>query len=462
MKTSILVKGLSFAYPDGTFALKDISFEVREGEFFLLAGETGCGKSTLLSVLNGLIPYASKGNFQGEVRVLSYRFPVTPATLFPEVATVFQTPSEHLIAETVFSEVAFGLENLGLSPGDVQKRVREALSRVGLLGFEDRRLTELSGGERQRVAIAAALALHPKILLLDEPLAQVDAKNAKAILGLLKRLTREGISVVMAEHRLSLVLPYVDRVLFLKEGKGLYYGPCQGFRPPTRKFPKIKPSVLGPKILEVRGLSFAYGERKVLSGVNLSLRHGERVALLGPNGSGKTTFLHLLAGILRPTAGEVRWYLAPVPDRLPFALLLQDPDLMLIKESVKAELSFAPENLGLKKEILESRVQAVAGRLGLSEYLGRAPFSLSRGERLRVALGGLLTAQPQVLLLDEPTTAQDPENTLRLLNLLSAELLIFSTHDEEVARAFASRIIYFDRVSQGASKFREESSEGVR
>ncbi len=450
MKKLIRVKDLSFRYPSGEAALKGVSFEVREGEFFLLAGETGCGKSTLIQVLSGLIPFASEGDFSGEVEVLSWRWPVAPGSLFPAVATVFQTTAEHLVAETVFNELAFGLENLGLPPAEIEKRVEEALYEVGLSpAFRDRALTSLSGGERQRVALAAALAVRPRILLLDEPLAQVDPENAHKMVKLFKRLTRSGITVIMAEHRLKFVLPYAEKILYLKDGRPFYYGPIKEFSPPQRIFPRLKPAPLGPVILKVENLSFSYGEREVFSGLNFSFRAGERVALLGPNGSGKTTFLHLLAGLLRPTTGRVCWCRRPPVGRLPLGLLLQDPDLMLVRERVFSELALAPENLGLNKEEISRRVRAVAERLALTRYLDRPPFSLSRGERLRVALAGLLTARPQVLLLDEPTTAQDAGNTLKLMKELAAELVIFSTHDEEVATALATRVINFGPVNRG-------------
>jgi len=443
----VRVKNLSYRYPSGEApALRGVSFEVREGEVFLLAGETGSGKSTLLAVLCGLIPGESGGEFSGEVEVLGRRWPVFPGELFPEAVPVFQTPGEYLLAETVFSEVAFGPENLGLSPEEIRKRTEEALSRVGLSGFENRRLSELSGGERQRVALAAALAVRPRLLLLDEPLAQLDPQAARKVMVLLRELAAEGITVVLAEHRLVPALEFVDRVLLLQGGREVFYGPARDFHPPVPRLPALPRSSSGEVLLRLRGLTFAHpGHPPLFQGVDLEFRAGERVALLGPNGSGKTTFLHLLAGLLPPTEGRIEIRARARRGELLSGLLLQDPDLMLTAESVREELSFAPQNLGLSRAEVRERVEEVSRKLSLAHLLHRVPFSLSRGQRLRVALGSLLTGRPRLLFLDEPTTAQDPENVRRLLGALSADLVIFSTHDYLVARALATRILFFEK-----------------
>ncbi|MBX6423498.1 ABC transporter ATP-binding protein [Thermosulfurimonas sp. F29] len=449
----IRVNNLSYRYPGGCReALSRVSLKVYPGELLLLSGETGSGKSTLLSVLCGLIPSQAGGEFSGEVEVLGRKAPFSPADIFPEVAVVLQNPAEGLVADTVFSEVAFGLENLGYPEREIVLRVEEALSAVGLGGFEDRKLSELSGGERQRAALAAALALRPKLLLLDEPLAQLDHKAARRIMTLLRKLSRRGITVVLAEHRLNLAITEVDRIIHLSGGRKVYDGRPQNFTPPERSLPRPRPSRSGEVRLELRNLSFAYpGRPPIFSGVNLAFRTGERIALLGENGSGKSTFLHLLGGLLKPSGGEIRWHLPDSRDSLRVGLLLQDPDLMLVHERVASELEFTPQNLGLPKMQREIRIREVARKLDLEGHLGRNPLALSRGERLRVALGAILTGKPRVLLLDEPTTAQDPRHLSGLLSALSADLLFFSTHEEDIARALASRILRFP-LSSGVKR----------
>lgn len=444
MKKIVKVKNLSFRYPEAAKpALKDINLEVHQGEILLLAGETGSGKSTLLSVLSGLIPSQAAGEFRGQVEILHHSWPVSPQDLFPQVVTVFQNPGEHLIADTVFSEIAFGLENLGLDRKEIKKRVSIALGQVGLSGFEKRRLTELSGGERQRVALAAALALDARVLLLDEPLAQLDPEAARQIMALLKGLSRQGLTIILAEHRLNYALDFVDQICFLRQGKLTYRGSKDTFTPPPRRPFSLPQKPRGPLLLEIKDLFFGYHHREIFKGLSLSFYKNEIVALLGTNGSGKTTFLHLLAGLLTPKKGKIIWHLPPLKGRLACGLLLQDPDLMLLKETVEAELRFSPENLGLYPSEIEKRIKDISDKLGLIPYLPRPPFSLSQGERLRTALAGLLTGKPAVLLLDEPTTAQDPENMKRLLQALEADLIIFSTHEEEIAFHLAGRVFLF-------------------
>ncbi|WP_022852488.1 ABC transporter ATP-binding protein [Thermodesulfatator atlanticus] len=445
--TVIEVKALSYRYPKSPGSnLKDISFAVRQGEIFLLAGETGSGKSTLISVLCGLIPHEAGGEFKGLVKVLGKTWPISPVKLFPEVTVVFQSPAEQLLADTVFAEVAFGLENLGLSKEVVTKRVKKALAEVGLSGYEAREISSLSGGERQRVAIAQALAVSPKLLLLDEPLSQLDPMAAQTVMGILKRLASQGMTIVIAEHRLEYVLPRVDRLLYLEEGRPKFLGKPKDFTPPKKEVKPLPSPPKGQKAVEIKNLYFSYPKRPPLfSGLNFSFYQDEKVALLGPNGSGKTTFLHLLAGLKKPVKGEIRYLLPQDRKRLALGLLLQDPDLMLIRTKVAEELSFSLENLGFTRKEIEPRVSQVAKMLHLFDKLKRAPFSLSRGERLRVALGALLTGRPQVLLLDEPTTAQDPQNALRLFKAIGAELVVFSTHDEDLAYALATRILRFEK-----------------
>ncbi len=446
MKAVVEVKNLTYTYPGRRKpSLSRVSFSLSRGEFVLVCGETGCGKSTLLSCLNGLIPHESGGRLKGEVRLFGKPGPLRPQEAFPRVFTVFQNPASQLISDTVKGEVSFALENLGLPTEVIEERVKKALTFVGLADKAEASLRMLSGGQRQRVAIAAALAVRPDLLLLDEPLSQLDPQGVKEVLSVLRRLSATGLTIVLVEHRLREALPLVERVIFLERGQVRYDGPPEGF-PFEPSFPAglSLPPPKNQVVLRVEDLGFSYpGGEELFFGINLAFLRGERVALVGENGTGKSTFLALLAGLLKPTRGRIKYLLPKEAGRLRTTLLLQDPDLMLFRPSLKEELSFAPRMLGLQKAEIEERAKEVAQKLSLETYLGDPPFSLSRGERLRAALASLLTGSPQVLLLDEPTTAQDREHVRAVLSSLSAELVIFSTHDEEAARLFAHRLVRF-------------------
>ncbi len=440
------VKDLTYTYPGRRQpSLQHVTFSVSPGEFVLICGETGCGKSTLLSCLNGLIPFESGGSLRGEIWLFGQKGPFPPRAAFPRIATVFQNPTAQLISDTVAGEVAFALENLGLSQAEICQRVEQALDFVGLLHRAQDAPGELSGGQRQRLAIASALAVQPELLLLDEPLSQLDPKGISEVLKVLQRLSERGQTILLVEHRVKEVLPLVGQVVYLQAGQVRYQGPPEKWSRPTSRLFFLRPPLVKKRpVLEIKDLGFAYpGGKPLFQGVNQVFYQGERVALLGENGTGKSTFLALLAGLLRPTQGEIRFCLPREPGRLSCTLLLQDPDLMLFRTTVREELAFSPRMLRLSREETQERISKASKRLGLERYLEDPPFALSRGERLRTALASLLTGAPQVLLLDEPTTAQDQQHVQAVLAALQADLIIFSTHDHEAACNFAHRIITF-------------------
>ncbi len=463
LNTAIEIRNLSFKYNGKSkYALKDINLKISQGEFILICGHTGCGKSTLISCINGLIPYESGGVFKGEVLLFGKQVRSNPAGLFPLVATVFQNPNTQIISGRVCDEIAFGLENLNIPPEEMENRIDEALKFVGLYDKKFESTNSLSGGQKQRLAIACALSVRPKILLLDEPVSQLDPKGTKDILNIIKKLSKHHeITVLLVEHRIETILPCSTRVIKLKNGEITFNDSPDKFLLYEKKHQYGKHPIINLRFLKeidstrdikesiitIKNLYFSYKNNKsnnyVLKEINLNLYKGERVAIIGENGTGKSTLLKIIAGILKPTKGEIKRNLKNSPKRLGITLLLQDPDLMLFKFSVFEELAFAPENLGLDKKEINFIVNSTINGLGLKGYNNEPPFSLSSGQRLRVALGSLLTGRPQVLLLDEPTTGQDKRNLNFIINALlnKSELIVMSTHDHELAKNFATRII---------------------
>ncbi|MDI9644235.1 MAG: ABC transporter ATP-binding protein [Candidatus Verstraetearchaeota archaeon] len=217
----IEVKGLTYTYPESESpSLKDVNFKAEAGEFVLVTGPSGCGKTTFCRALNGLIPNSYGGEFRGSVVVDGLSTTSTPVyELAQRVGLVFQNPENELFCTTVEREVAFGPENLALSREEIAMRVEEALSTVGILHLKEKSPEELSGGEQQKVAIAALLAMKPKILVLDEPTANLDPLSAKSILELMSRLNESGVTVVLVEHRLEMVSHMADRCIVFDGGR---------------------------------------------------------------------------------------------------------------------------------------------------------------------------------------------------------------------------------------------------
>jgi energy-coupling factor transporter ATP-binding protein EcfA2 len=400
------VERLTFSYPGGEPALADVSLQVEPGEVVLLLGASGSGKSTLLRALGGLVPWFHGGRFAGRVEVagLDTRR-ARPADLAGAVATVFQDPEDQVVLGRVEAEVAFGLENLGAPPAEIEPRVRAALAAVGIEELAGRRTAELSGGELQRVCLASALALDPRLLLLDEPTSQLDPPAAEAFLD---RALAGGAAVVLSEQRPAAALARADRVVFLERGRILLDAPGPGARawleanrPAWLSRPGGKPPSGGRRraetVCSVEGVRFAYDGRPVLAGASLEVGRGEVVALTGPNGSGKTTLAKLAAGLLEPQAGRV-----VRPGRAAF--LLQDPGRYLVRERALDEVA-----------------------------LGRHEEAAAR----------VLVTEPDLLVLDEPTRGVDPERKAELAALLRAaaagRATLVVTHDRVFAASVADR-----------------------
>jgi energy-coupling factor transport system ATP-binding protein len=434
------IRGLSYAYPGASRpALADVSLELRGGEVVCVLGPSGGGKSTLLRALAGLVPHFHGGSFAGSVEVgaLDTR-KHRPAELAGRVATVFQDPEDQVVMTRVAAEVEFGLENIGAPPFEIRGRALGALAEAGVAQLADRATQDLSGGELQRVCLAAALALEPELLLLDEPTSQLDPEGAEAILD----AACDGRAVVISEQRPALALERCDRVLFVDGGRIVLDAPREEAldwlaesRPlylhKLQVVTKNDGSESDVPLARLEGVTYAYGERHGVGPADLELARGEVVALVGPNGSGKTTLAKLAAGLLEPQAGR-----AVVVGRTGY--LSQDPGRYLICERADEEVA-----LGVGGD-LHRAVSALAS-VGLAGFEHRHPRDLSSGERERLALAAVLVTDPDVLVLDEPTRGVDPERKAELAAQLRdarrrrATLVV--THDRVFAASVADRLV---------------------
>ncbi|HEY2839015.1 MAG TPA: ABC transporter ATP-binding protein, partial [Pirellulales bacterium] len=360
-------------------------------------------------------------------------------------------------------EVAFGLENLCLPEAEIEERVNHWLARFELEAVRDQANNTLSGGQKQRLMLASILAMGPRLLLLDEPLAQLDAAGVAELLDELDRLRATGLIVVVAEHRLDELLRRADRLLILAGGRIISDSSSKGaeataalvqadLAPPTPQPVFIARSTAPSSaefIVRINGLTFRWpGKAEALwSDVRFDIHPGECVALVGPNGSGKTTLLSALAGLLRPAAGQVEWSEAPRGSSS-IGLTPQNPDLALFCRTVGEELAFGPQQLNLPASEIEQRVSQAAEALSIDDLLDQAPLALSQGQRLRVAVAAALTLHPRLLLLDEPSTGQDPRHVGRLLTAVRGYVasgdvgaVLFSTHDPRLVERYATRVL---------------------
>jgi energy-coupling factor transport system ATP-binding protein len=421
------VERLRYAYAPGAApALDGVSLELHEGEHVVLLGPSGSGKSTLLGALAGLVPHFHGGVFAGRVVVGgSDTREVRPAELAGTVASVFQDPEDQVVMSKVLNEVAFGLENIGTEPGAIWSRVEEALELVGAAPLADRSVHELSGGELQRVALASALALRPRLLLLDEPTSQLDPDGAERFLDAVRAL---DCAVLLSEQRPARPLERADRILFMDAGRVVLDAAraeaiawLHAHRP---LYVEHEPDFA----CRLKGIRFAYGDRPVLTGSSLDVRRGEVVALTGPNGAGKTTLAKIAAGLLVPDEGDV--------EHAPAAYLAQDPGRHLVTERVLDEVALGAD---------VARARRALEHVGLAAAADRHPRDLSSGERERLALAAVLATEPDLLVLDEPTRGVDPERKQELCRLLRAEApqrgTLVVTHDLLWAAEVADRIV---------------------
>lgn len=425
------VEHLTFCYPGGgPPALSDVSLQIGTGEVIALLGPSGSGKSTLLRALAGLVPHFHGGRFAGRVTVAGLDTRTTrPAELAGRVATVFQDPEDQVVMARVANEVAFGLENIGTAPAEIWQRVDEALTAVDALHLRDRLTFELSGGELQRICLASALALRPELILLDEPTSQLDSDGAEDFLAAAEGL---GGAVVLSEQRIDRALSLATRVLFVEGGRLLLDAPRDEagdwlaahrprYAPGAPESLRPSPPTESPPILSISGVSYAYSPGVlVLDEADLVVRRGEVVVLEGPNGSGKTTLAKIIAGLLEPDAGRVE-----CAGRI--GMLLQDPGRYLVRESVLEEAALAVDGD-------HARARAALDRVGLDALVERHPRDLSSGERERLGLAAVAVAEPDLLILDEPTRGIDPDRKAAIAAWLenyaaSGRAVLVATHD---------------------------------
>ncbi|MFA5312091.1 MAG: energy-coupling factor transporter ATPase [Methanomassiliicoccales archaeon] len=514
----ISVKNLTFSYSDCPVpCLRDVSLEIGTSEFVLLTGPSGSGKSTLCRTFNGLVPHFYGGKMSGQISVCG-KDPMRCDTkdMALKVGMVFQDPENQIVASTVEREIAFGLENLGLSKTHIAKRIEEVLDTIGVADLRKKGTDELSGGEKQKIAIASVMAMNPEVLVLDEPTSSLDPISADDVLQIIRSLNHEfGITVVLTEHRIDRVVSFVDRVIYMSAGQISFDGTPKGWveavdeqeyglpqmielgRYLTKKgllsdvplsvkegrqrlskvfsehwngssnrADPLRPN--GDTILNFDKVSFRYGKgTAVLRDVDLRVGKGEFVAIIGRNASGKSTLAKHINATLLPTKGEVSVLGRNTRDTntadlsAEVGMVFQNPNMHLFASTVYDEIAFILNNHKVPEDEVEKKVDLILERFDLTRYQDTYPRDLSGGERQRVALASVLVSEPKILVLDEPTRGMEYRRKRRLMEYLSdyhsrGGTVILISHDMElIAQEPVQRVVMMGEgkiVADGSRK----------
>ena len=476
----LVVENLTFRYHRRQEpAIENINFELCPGQVMLIAGSSGCGKTTLMRCINGLIPNTYHGELSGDIRVFGQSVKsMEMVDISQKVGTLLQDPERQILGSYVLNEVAFGLESLGLPREEITRRAEKALDRLGILVLRDRETFGTSGGEKQKIALAGLLAMEPKILLLDEPLASLDPVSAREALEVFRDLADEGYSLMIVEHRVEDVLAIRPEVVFyLDEGKTVYFGDASGLMdvvdykkvklpakvvlkkarkdPPIEFKPAIIPSGKAEPLIRFQDVHFHYGKDNpdVLTGINFEIHDGDVIAILGHNGSGKTTLVKHALGLLKPSEGKV---LLEGKDTRTITVaqaahtvgyVFQSPSQMLFAPTVAEELSFGPKNLGFPELTISENVNWAVNTVHLMEELPTPPLALSFGQQKRISIAAILAMRSKILMMDEPTAGQDYWNYTAfmdaILQMPGFNSIVFITHDLDLALIYANRILLF-------------------
>lgn len=438
--TVVKAENLSFKYRDSVEGISNINFSIKKGEVVLLTGNSGSGKSTLLKCLNGLIPAITEGELKGLLAIEGNDYSkIKMHQLNTHIGSVFQNPRSQFFTDNTTAELVFPMENYGFTKEEMDKRTGELCQEFGLEELMDRNIFSLSSGERQMLALASSMALRQKLLLFDEPSANLDYGNSMKLGKIIYKLKKEGYTVIVADHRFYYLSGMIDKVLFMEKGSLSVCNSEEEFRNgnyDTRSFdifsidiPFEKRNVSDKVVGELRNASFKH----ILHDVNLTINKGEIAVLIGNNGAGKTTLAKLLCKSLKPDSGEVK------TDGLPF-FIMQDPDYQLFGTSVVNEMTLVSNS--------PEKINEITDYLGLGPYINKHPFDLSGGQKQRLQIGMAMLCGRNIIIFDEPTSGLDVYSMQRVSKEIkklkdNAGIIVIS-HDYEFIRHIADRIIFLD------------------
>jgi energy-coupling factor transport system ATP-binding protein len=487
MKPFLEIKNLSYTYPaEKTAVLKNLNFEVNENEFFSIIGPSGCGKTTLALTFNRLIPNSISGNISGSIFLEGKDISeFSTAEISQKVQILFQSPDSQLFALNVEDEISFGLENLNLPWPEIRSRVNRALKDLNIENLRNSSLEELSSGQKQKVALASVLAMNPRVLILDEPTANLDPVAILDFLNLLKKLKKQrNLTIIFIEHNLDFIKEFSDRIMLMNKGEILKISsPREMFsskaflkvmnapsnkkdflrdilsKEKTQKNKKSKESRIENKTLEIKNLNFSYPNNvRALKNINLDLYEKDFLGIVGLNGSGKSTLALAIIGLLKSKLRKNSILLQgrdisreDVFKRArEIGYVFQNPNYQLFEDNVYGELAFGLKNISLSKEEIRKRVNNSLDIINLKEYAREDPHSLSVGQKRRVTIASVVSMLPKLIIVDEPDTGLDYRNAESIMNYLKllnkrGHTIILISHNLELIDKYCNRVIYLEK-----------------
>jgi energy-coupling factor transport system ATP-binding protein len=461
---TVSLDDLNFTYKGSdTGVLKNLNLTVDQGECILLTGPSGCGKTTITRILNGLIPSFYKGNIEG--KALLDGKPVSEMKSYEiaeHIGSVFQNPRTQFFNVDTDSEIAFGLENEGISTSKINERIDVVTKELNIEKLRQRDIFDLSGGEKQKIAFASVYAMSPDIYLLDEPSSNLDTEGIAELAECLRKVKEDRKTMIISEHRIYYLMDIVDKIVYMRNGeiKDIYS------REEFLRFTKNELYSMGLRIsrkadseeiignfsentetdskgLVIKNVSISRKKKTLLKNIELQFRPGEIVGLIGRNGVGKTTLIRTITGLHKEYTGEImldgsimKWKEL----RKRSYLVMQDVNYQLFAESVRAECS-----LGLKG-VSKERVDKTLEMLGLLPFADRHPNTLSGGQKQKLALAVSMISEKQIIALDEPTSGLDHDNMVRTSEIIrqlakEGKIVIVVTHDEEFILNCCDRVV---------------------
>lgn len=475
MVQAIELTKVSFRYKTAdTFALKDIEFSLEQGKCAVIMGPSASGKTTLCHCLNGLIPQAVEGELKGGITAAGKNLSLFRIqTMAEKVGLVMQDPEVQIVGRTVSEDIAFGPRNFRVPKDEINNRIRQSLSRVGLDGYETRLTTALSGGEKQRLAIAGVLAMNPEILVLDEPASELDPAGRNEIYRHLENLREKtGLTMIIVEQKIDDIIQMIDKVILLDNGRMKWAGKPEDMSSqntlcsrsvfpvyPVHPSPDKKPHPgheITPPALRVKGLNFSYTPSEpVLKDIHLNIYQDDFMAVAGHNGAGKTSLVKHLNGLIACKSGSIHFYEKEINTMTPAALsqsvgfVFQNPDHQIFENSVEREVSFGLSNRGFSKRRIKKRVDETIEYMGLSAVRNNHPFSLGKGLRQMLAVASIVVLKPEILIVDEPTTGLDLSGSQKIMDIIeklhhNGTAIILISHDMELIKNYTNRLVVLD------------------